>query len=328
MMTRFLHVANGSCTTKLIESAGIPGRLSIWADPLHDGPVPGGLTDAELLDLRVRHHAGPEPADVDPVNDLRKWREAIEQHESYDELILWFEHDLFDQLNLIQLLTWIRQRLPAAKVVSLVCIGSFPGHPQFKGLGELTPDELASLLETRQRVGPQQYALAERAWLAFRGPTPEALDTLRQGDTVAMPYLAAAIVRFLQEYPWTVDGLSRTERRLMALADAGEIKLSAALPRMHDGEDAYYVTDTSLAELAETLSLTSPPLLMLASRESAEGDGLQGSVRVTDAGRAVLSGQQDRIAVCGIDRWFGGVHLERDADLWRWDDHRQRIGRL
>ena len=107
---------------------------------------------------------------------MGRWRAVIEHHESYDELILWFEHDLFDQLNLIQLLAWIRERLPAAKVVSLVCIGSFPGHPQFKGLGELTPDELASLLETRQRVGDAQYSLAELAWQAFREPTPEALD--------------------------------------------------------------------------------------------------------------------------------------------------------
>jgi len=117
-MTRFLHVANGTCTTRLIESAGIPGRVSIWADPLHDGPVPGGLTDAELLDLRVRHHAGP--ANVDPVNDLRKWREVIEQHESYDELILWFEHDLFDQLILIQLLTWLTRCLLAANEANLL----------------------------------------------------------------------------------------------------------------------------------------------------------------------------------------------------------------
>ena len=58
--TRFLHVANGTCTTRLIESAGIPGTLSIWADPLYEGPVPGGLTDAELLELRARHLAGPE----------------------------------------------------------------------------------------------------------------------------------------------------------------------------------------------------------------------------------------------------------------------------
>src|SRR6266446_9638303 len=56
---RFHHVANGTCTTRLIQAAGIPGALSIWADPLHDGPVPGGLTDEELLDVRSRYHTGP-----------------------------------------------------------------------------------------------------------------------------------------------------------------------------------------------------------------------------------------------------------------------------
>jgi hypothetical protein len=74
------------------------------------------------------------------MNDMRLWRATIERHDSYDELILWFEHDLFDQLNLIQLLTWIRERLPTTKPVSLVCIGSLPGRAEFKGLGELTPE--------------------------------------------------------------------------------------------------------------------------------------------------------------------------------------------
>jgi RNA polymerase sigma factor (sigma-70 family) len=333
--TRFLHVANGTCTTQIIGAAGIPGTLSIWADPLYEGPVPSGLTDAELLDVRVRHLAGPTDLDwiawsgpdpsLDPVNDLRQWRSTIERHESYDELILWFEHDLFDQLNLVQLLTWIRGRLPAAKVVSLVCIGSFPGHPRFKGLGELTADELASLLETRQRVTEAQYSLAEFAWRAFREPMPEALDNLRRQDTAALPYLAAAVARFLQEYPWTTDGLSRTERRLLELAGAGNVDLSAAFPRMHDGEDVYYVTDTSIAALAETLSRTSPPLLTLAPDQNADGRTLRAAVTLTAPGWAVLAAPQDRIAACGIDRWLGGVHLQSGADLWRWDDKRQRI---
>ena len=58
---------------------------------------------AELREVRARHHAGP--ANVDPVNDIRNWRAAIELHHAYDELIPWYEHDLFEQLNLIQLLT-------------------------------------------------------------------------------------------------------------------------------------------------------------------------------------------------------------------------------
>jgi RNA polymerase sigma factor (sigma-70 family) len=332
---RFLHVANGTCTTRIIDDAGIPGKRSIWADPLYEGPVPPGLSDDELLEVRRRHlaglgdlqsvaWAGSDPT-LDPANDMREWRATIDRHESYDELVLWFEHDLFDQLNLIQVLTWIREHLPPAKPVSLVCIASFPGRPDFKGLGELTPDELTSLVETRQRVGREQYDLAERAWRAFRAPTPEALDALRQVDTSALPYLAPAIGRLLQEYPWTRDGLSRTERRLLELADGDGIALSKAFARMHGGEKVYYVTDASLAALAATLSHAMPSLLTLDRSTVDESRTLQGRVTLTDAGRSVLSGELDRVTTCGIDKWLGGVHLHNGARLWRWDDTRQRI---
>jgi len=122
--TRFLHVANGTCTTRIIEAAGIPGARSIWADPLYEGPVPGGVSDEELLETRRRFHAGAEAA-LDPVNDMRRWRSVVAAHEAYDELVLWYEHDLFDQLNLVHLLSWLRGRLPAGTAVSLVCINAF-----------------------------------------------------------------------------------------------------------------------------------------------------------------------------------------------------------
>jgi hypothetical protein len=324
-MPRFLHVANGSSVTNTLAEARVPGLLSIWADPLHDGPVPGGLSDEALLDVRRQFLAGPPggPSD-DPVNDLRRWRQVIEHHDEYDELVLWFEHDLFCQLNLIQVLSWIHHRVPSSKVVSLICIGSYPGRPDFKGLGELEPMELASLLDARQPVTESQYALAERAWKAFREATPEALDAFRRTDTLALPYLAAALVRFLQEYPWTIDGLSRTERRLLRLAEGESIQLGKAFPRMHQDEGAHYVTDTSLAELAESLSRTSPPLLMQSADSSREW--FRTTVATTPAGRAVLRGDQDRVSLCGIeDRWLGGVQLRNDATLWRWDDERQRI---
>lgn len=336
--TPFLHVANGTSTTRTIEAAGIPGVCSIWADPLYEGPVPGGLSDDELVAVRATFlsgspdgisiaWAGSNPAE-DPINDLREWRAAIAQHEVYEELILWFEHDLFDQLNLIQLLSWIREHLPATTHVSLICIGSFPGRPEFKGLGELRPAELASLLETRQRISDAQYALARRAWDAFRQPNPEALDQLRREDSSALPYLAAAIARFLQEYPWTIDGLSRTERRLLQLASHDRIPLWKAYPMMADGEQVYYATDGTVAGIAEALSRTSPPLLTLDASETREGSPLRGSIALTDAGRSVLAGGADRVATCGIDRWLGGVHLQGRNGIWRWDAAENQVVRV
>jgi hypothetical protein len=279
---------------------------------------------ARPADVRPRTWSGSDPT-LDGANDMRQWRARIARHDSYGELILWFEHDLFDQLNLIQVLTWIREHVPPAKPVSLLCIGSFPGRPDFKGLGELTPQELAPLIDDRQPVRRGQYELAERAWRAFRAPTPQALDVLRQDDTSALPYLAPAIGRFLQEYPSTRDGLSRTERRLLALADGDGVALLQAFPRMHDGETVYYVTDRSLAAIAATFSHVVPPLLTLDVPAVEQHRMLQGWVTLTAAGRSMLLGEVDRVTTCGIDKWLGGVHLHGGEKVWRWDDLTQRI---
>ena len=114
------------------------------------------------------------------------------------------------------------------------------------------------MFETRHSVTDAEYALAERAWQAFREPTPEALDEFRRSDAPALPYLAPALERFLEDYPSRRDGLSRTERNALRLAEEG-LPLARAFPRMHKGEDAYYIGDESFMALIEELSLTSPP---------------------------------------------------------------------
>jgi hypothetical protein len=319
-VNEFLHVANGTSTTTTIEAARIPGAVSIWADPLHDGPVPGALSDAELVDVRARHLGGSaEPSFSETVAGLKEWRRIIADHDAYGELVLWYEHDLFDQLNLIQLLTWIHDHLPSSKPVSLICIDSYPGRPSFKGLGELTVSELTPLLETRKSVTNGQYEMADRAWRAFREPTPEPLDRLRESDTSAMPYLASALTGFLREFPWTTDGLSRSERRLLQLTAAGGLTLTSALPRMDDGQRAYYVSDESLNDLADGLAGAAPAMLT-----ASDGEGLRRTVAITDTGREMLAGRLDRVAVCGLDRWFGGTHLQA-GNMWRWDEESQRI---
>jgi hypothetical protein len=330
---RYLHVANGTSVTRTLEAAGVPGKYSIWADPLHAGPVPAGLTDDELLEVRRRFlvpdgeagAAGPGGPAGDPHNDMRRWRDVVARHEHYDELVLWFEHDLFDQLNLVQVLTWIRAHVPPSKPVSLICIGSFPGRPDFKGLGELTVEELAPLFSTRAPVTGPQYALAERAWSAFRQPTPEALGALGHDDSSALPFLAPAITRLLQEYPWSADGLSRTERRLLTIASDGAVGLSQVFALINEDDRFYTITDGTLLETVAALIDTSPPLLRL-DRGDASAHPFRGRISITDAGRAILARRLDRIEASGIDRWIGGVHLQ-GRTVWRWNEAARRVER-
>ena len=274
-----------------------PGRLSLWADPLHEGPVPGRLSDDELVEVRARHLAaagdarGPRTEDV--ARELKEWRQTIAACEC-DELVLWFEHDLFDQLNLIHVLSYIdRLQIQGTKKVSLICVGSFPGHPRFKGLGELTPEELATLLDDRNQVADEQYGLAGRAWEAFRASDPRQIEELLRRGTSALPFLAPALQRHLEEFPWTTDGLSRTERRLLELVAEGPVDVMTAFGRMHDAETAFYISDKSFWFIVDALSSEARPLVVFDARP-ARSHLPKGTLELTPRGRDVLDGKEDQ----------------------------------
>jgi hypothetical protein len=94
---------------------------------------------------------------------------------------------------------------------------------------------------------------------------------------------------------------------------------------MHQGEQVYFVTDSTLATIADTFAVTAPPLLTLSRSSTAHRAVLDGRVALTESGRTVLSSQLDRVAACGIDQWLGGVHLQGRSGVWRWDDVRQCV---
>jgi hypothetical protein len=319
---RTLHVANGTSTTNLLAAANVPGRTSIWADPLHEGPVPSGVSDDELVVIRADYLSEPVEGVSQVLNrddvreDLQRWRAAIDDITSYDELILWFEHDLFDQLNLIQILDRL-SRASRAKAVSLICIGAFPGHPNFKGLGELTPAEIGSLVDTRQLVTNAQLDLGARAWTAFRSSDPREIQRFAESDPSALPFLRAALQRHLQEFPWTRDGLSRSERRLLELVEAGPIDADAAFPLMHRGEDAFYIADGSFWQVACDLARAS--LVSLEIRSPRPAGFPEATITIAPRGVDTLRGRADRVAESGIDRWLGGVHLAGSDRVWRWN---------
>jgi hypothetical protein len=316
--TRFLHVASGHSTTRTIAQAGIPGTLSVWADALHEGAVPGGVDDASLVRIRAEHLAGPDGSREEVAGELQRWRDALDAVNGYEELVLWYEHDLFDQLNLIQVLDRLAGVARGTTRVTLISIGSFPGRPSFRGMGELTAGELASLFGTRQAIDARHYAAAQAAWRAFRSPDPRDLLAVLSTDLSALPFLGPALHRHLEEFPSTTNGLSKSEQHLLQLVAAGHQDVWQLFPMMHDGERCFYVADVSFWRMFGDLAAADPPLID-AAIEAAAGGGLpRGTLTLTAAGRDVLAGRKDRIRLCGIDRWLGGVHVTTQSP-WRWD---------
>jgi hypothetical protein len=321
---RVLHVTNGDIAAESLRLSGLGGTVSITADVLHEGPAPSGLSPERWRKVRARYLAESGYGDYEScLADLTRWDHTLEDHRSYDEVILWFEHDLFDQLLLIRVLDGFAGRNLGSTDLWLICIGDFPGVTPFHGLGQLTPQQMGTLIDRRQRVNEGQKLLARDAWRAFCALDPTDLVALVARDTSPLPFLAGALRRHLQEFPSTRNGLSRSEAQaLRGLAEGASTfeELFRAVQRM---EERVYMGDSSFLRILRELASPPRPLLRL---EPAQNGALRSTrVSLTATGREVLEGLDDWVGIHGIDRWLGGVHLKGREAAWRWDADAGRL---
>lgn len=288
-----LHLTNGDSAAGSLRETGVPGTVVAWRDVLHEGPVPAALTLEAMSDVRARFLASCDFGKFDEIR--RDFNARDDALRGARHVVLWFEHDLYDQLQLIQILaTLARQRETKAELIN---IGEFPGVVPFYGLGQLTPAQLASLWGHRIPVTSAHTAVAVRAWAAFCSPDPSALKKLVETELPALPFLRAALQRHLEEFPAMPDGLGRTDRQILEAVASGHQRFVDVFRTTQGREAAPYMGDTSLQSRIDTLTKARHPLL---TREP---------FTLTPDGRRVLAGEVDARMLNGIDRWFGGVHL-------------------
>jgi len=329
VVPRMLHVLNGDMTREIMERSDIPGTYTVWADVLHEGPVPADVDDAEFRRVRTRFLAALDDWVQAEEGEAmyRAWDERVASFPEYDEVVLWFEHDLFDQLILIRHLDWFARRDLGRTTLSLICIGEFPGIEGFAGLGQLSPDQLASLLGTRQRVTVRQTELGRAAWRAFTSSDPTSIERVLERDTAPLPFLAAALVRFLEEYPAVGTGLPRTERQILDGLARGITRPADLFLDSQRVEERVFMGDATFWTRLESLARGPHPLVRLSERPRQQALP-KGEIELTDDGRRVLAGDADWIALNGIDRWLGGVHLVGRSVGWRWDVGGRRLVRV
>ena len=173
-----------------------------------EGPTPGGLSPDEWVGVRVGFLANAYELKLENCEkDLRGQEAWLSRFAEHDETILWFEHDLFCQINLIYLLDWFSKQSMGKTSLSLICIGEFPGVGDFRGLGQLTGEQLASLFDGRHDVTAPELRLAARAWSAYCLPDPGEITGLLEEDTSAMPFLRHALRLHLMRFPSVKNGL-------------------------------------------------------------------------------------------------------------------------
>jgi Domain of unknown function (DUF1835) len=217
-----MHLTNGGSAAGTLRHTSLGGAVLSWDDVLNEGPVPA-VSQEKLRLARARFLSECGWGSTRAIVHAMERRDRILELALAEDrhIVLWFEHDLYDQLQLLQILALASETGFDPEHVELLNVGSFEGKPDFAGLGELDPPELESLWPLRRPLTREQVELGVTAWTAVTSPEPTAIERLVAGETSALPFLAGALRRLLEELPDTRTGLSRSERQLLKVLQAG-----------------------------------------------------------------------------------------------------------
>src|SRR5688572_22923188 len=170
-MTRRLHITNGDSAAPGIAAVDPSGDVVPWRDILHEGPVPAGLSLHDTSAVRARFLAEEGFGNLEEI--VRSFAErdnCLRRFTDYDEVTLWFEWDLYDQLQLIQVMDFLADHsadelAETGTALSIVETDDY--------LGMMPPERFPTLFEARKRITPEMLSAGRVAWTAFRSDDPQ-----------------------------------------------------------------------------------------------------------------------------------------------------------
>lgn len=301
-----LHIRCGTDIKHALELIGFSGEYLEFSDPFSQGPVQD-LPIESLIRMRYEFAAAAYEMTLnDVMARARQSYDGLFQVERWRRLVLWFEHDSFDQLILAFLLSWFYRTRPNVEL-EMICIDGVPGVDDFIGIGQLSPELIRYLwLNERKPVTGAQLELGEQVWRALCADSPDTLAGIAAQGTPAIPVMAAALNRHLAELPDSATGLGLTQTLILELL-SGEASIAAG-PMfgryMRELEPLPWLGDLMFWAFLRQLEDAKEPLVSI---ERTGDRWPEFQVQITDTGRDVLAGRKDYRTLMKQDRWVGGV---------------------
>lgn len=262
-MRRVLHITSGDMAGESLKKSGVPGEVFVWHDILYDGPRAPGWPDEDTLAGRALFLEGVTGGGLgrqETLGTLVAQYRKLETVGEYDGLVLWFDACLFDQAMLAHILACLKHK--GVETAELVCVAAFPGIMPYHGLGQLSPQQLASVYDRRCPVTGEQFLFADEVDRVFALQDHAMFAKLSRRSDAPLPWVPAAVARWLEEQPDTVTGLGRLEQLALDALHSGCTTPNDIFAHVaaHDTPPQYWGDITLWAKI-NGLAARNPPLV-------------------------------------------------------------------
>lgn len=219
MSSSILHITNGDSCTNYLKSLHFEGNFITWREMLCEGKTSIDVGSESFwktrFDFLKSYYKVTKKTFIDFT--LKEYR-TLCQTKGQKEIVLWFEYDLFCQINMIAILSWIK-RFRKGEKVTLVCSGDVEGSAKKLALGELTPEQIQQHFENRIELSIDDIEYADYVWQLYCSDSPLRLETVNQFNP-ANPfyYLDDALNMHLKRFPSIENGLNVVENYIIQTA--------------------------------------------------------------------------------------------------------------
>ncbi|MCA0971990.1 DUF1835 domain-containing protein [Halobacillus litoralis] len=296
-----IHIVNGDAVG---ERLSVEGEVIVWCEMYDWGPLNHEWHHNDLIGRRAAFFEEalelPSPLFI---QTSKEQLHALHNIPPEEEVVLWFEHDRYDQTMLMFLIHELSKR---ALNLSMVTLDAHPSADPFYGMGQLDDDHLNDLIKTKQTVTPEQVEEAVRGWRAYASPSVKGVEKWVRESPHPLPYLKEAMNAHLDYFPDRDTGVNRVEKDVLSFLNGNirtfkEVHQFLRENRIRDGISDLYASHI-LRQIDLLLERDGPLPNFNTPERNPE-------ITLSQLGQRVLQGEVSRIAACGIDTWVGGVRL-------------------
>ena len=219
MKTSILHITNGDSTTNYLKSINLQGDFITWREMLCEGKTEVSVGSEHFWKSRFEFLKKSYKVTKKQFIDLtlKEYRNLC-NHKSQEEIVLWFEYDLFCQINMIAVISWLK-RYRKGRKISLVCSGEIKGSNKLVGLSELSEKQLKEHYKNKIELNLDDIEYADYVWQLYCSNNPLKIQNVYQyQQNTTFKYLIDSLLLHLQRFPSFGNGLNNVENTILDMA--------------------------------------------------------------------------------------------------------------
>ena len=239
------NILNGDSLAHSFPDAKIEGEIIV----VREGLIDGDLSGDNLHDFWQSRARYMRITETEYNNFVVKEFEKMMNAPDNSEFNLWFEYDLFCQVNMWFVISIINSLSVKKKVYAVYTCYLDRNDKQFwNGFGQTTSNELKICFAERIPFNDTDLQFGQDLWAAYKSDDLEELICLAKKQSPAFPYLQEVVKAHVERFP--KDGTEgRPERVLEEITKNISTDFHQVFKEFWSRESIYGFGDTQLKEL-------------------------------------------------------------------------------